>query len=229
MSPTEHITKSQSSGVSDIHFNKIEQEVIMYKPKDSFGNMGPGDGDTYLLIKWLVYFGSHVQSALPEKIRGRYWPNCHMICRALKIILGERVRVVDGYICGKSVVEFRDLGMENQMISNLSLSIDHSWLELPSGTWIDPFPAGMWSQSPIMFVPYGRYHDVNPGKIYIESETTVKLAVLPEVWEQAERIAQLLSFYPNVFDAAVSSEFVFHENIDELIAITAKYLTETLA
>ncbi len=123
------------------------------------------------------------------------WPNCHSACRALRIHFGDEVTIVDGHLMGRQLWEVFTLGGE-ETYSVIHPRINHSWLVLPDGARVDPFPAGIYSASPLLFPPFGNFEDVFPGSVYIEAETSFPETRTSRVWETATNIARVLAYFP---------------------------------
>ncbi len=193
----------------------------MYLCSEAVSKVSIRDLHTYLLIERLVNFGSNVLALLPKNIHDPFWPNCHSICRAIKVMLNERIEVVDGSIAG---IHSYEINGNTDIIHRKNGSIQHSWLTLQDNALVDPFPAGVFSRSPLLFPPFGKWQSVFPTNVYIPSSTPMTVATTPEVWEKVRNITHILSFFPGIFTLAESGM----HNPDSDISAAEKLAAETI-
>ena len=170
----------------------------MFATQDSIGYVSSRDKEVFSYVWLLLNFLSSVHKKSDKKVRDLIWPNCHSMCRALRIHLGELVTVVDGFITGRMQFEIIDLAGTIHHKGN-DCAINHSWLLLPDEARVDPFPAGVFAMSPLLFPPFGKYVDIYPETVYVPSEGGCAWAKDDIVWERATRLAQVLAFYPIAF------------------------------
>lgn len=172
----------------------------MFSTADCMGNVSKRDQEIFVLILRLMQFLRIVHDKI--SLRGKrhlvknIWPNCHSSCRALRVHLGDCVEVVDGCVIGASQYIVSD-GDDNSVFRKVDDSIQHSWLKLPDDSLVDPFPAGAYALSPILFPPFGRYQDVFPGSVYMAADKCPPYANTEATWKRAENIARILSFFPS--------------------------------
>ncbi len=165
----------------------------MFTAQESVGRISRSDKMIYSQITRLTRFFSKVHDEADKQRRKLFWPNCHSICRGLKIHLGDDVEVADGLMMGyRSYV----LKKEGQATLVPHESIRHSWLMLPDGASVDPFPPGVFAFSPLLFPPFGQFCDILPKQLYLPlGQGDTGWARTDEVWNRATRIAQVLYFH----------------------------------
>lgn len=171
----------------------------MFSTTNCLDNISKNDRNVFVLILRLMQFLRFTHDELNRQGKGdsakNIWPNCHSSCRALRVHIGDSVEVIDGSILGARHYIVLN-GDDESVFTRLDDSIQHSWLKLPDGALVDPFPAGAYAMSPILFPPFGLYHDVFPGSVYISADICPVYANTQEVWRRAENIAHVLAFFP---------------------------------
>ncbi len=170
----------------------------MFSTVNCLGNISKSDQKVFVLILRLMQFLRYVHDELSHRGQGslveNIWPNCHSSCRALRVHLGDSVEVIDGSILGARHYVVLN-GDDESVFTRLDDSIQHSWLKLPDDALVDPFPAGAYAMSPILFPPFGLYQDIFPGSVYVAADKC-PYANTEEVWRRAENIARILAFFP---------------------------------
>ena len=192
----------------------------MFSTKECLGRISCSDQRICAQIIGLMSFLCDVYDNADEVKRNPFWPNCHSSCRALKIHLGDMVEVIDGFLMGyRSYLILK--GDDVAQVSNDY--IEHSWLLLPDGATVDPFPAGVYATSPLIFPPFGMFQNVLPTQLYSAFDGVAPFASTDEVWARSKRIAQIFQFYPlRVDDPADDKDF--NVRMDEAVKQAVKFI-----
>ena len=105
-------------------------------------------------------------------------------------------------------------------------SIQHSWLKLPDDAWVDPFPAGAYALSPLLFPPFGLYHETFPASVYIPADNIPAYANAEMNWKRAENIAHVFSYFPYKTPKEVISikTSVLQQKLSEIAKEVAVYI-----
>ena len=170
----------------------------MFQTEECVGRCSDDDLFLFSRIYSVLTFLRKVQNGLDCDIKKRIWPNCHSLCRGLKIHFGDLLKVIDGHIVG--LKHYQVIESSGGVYTNRKDSIQHSWLVLPDKAIVDPFPAGVYATSPLLFPPFGQYHEIMPANIYIETECALKNTQTDEVWRNAGNIALVFSMDPESDD-----------------------------
>lgn len=193
------------------------------------GNVSEKDQKIFFVILRLMQFLRIVHDEI--SLRGKrhlvknIWPNCHSSCRALRVHLGDSVEVIDGCILGASQYIVLN-GDDDIVFRKDNNSIQHSWLRLPDDSLVDPFPAGAYALSPILFPPFGLYQDVFPGSVYVAADKCPPYANTEATWKRAENIAHILAFFPNTLEDVSQQKpgELLKKMSDASVAAAADYL-----
>jgi len=111
-------------------------------------------------------------------------PNCHAICRGLAKLI-PHTRVIDGNFIG-----LKHVMRKGKMHIKLRFAA-HTWLMLPSGSIIDPYPVGFMSTNPVLVVTRGIYKPFGQGA-YMPDKSTTKAHVTKEVLGKARELTRLI-------------------------------------
>lgn len=107
---------------------------------------------------------------------------CHSICRALSLVLKNKVQYVDGlYVSLKKYNDPKEYAV---------CRCDHTWLVTPSGSIINPYPVAMMTFSPLLFVNGGIYKNFVEA-IYNPDPSVTKEKGNRETWRKAFILAKL--------------------------------------
>ncbi len=203
----------------------------MYTTTEALGRVTTHDALVYDLMDNVVRFAVNVHERLPHPQREVVMPNCHSMVRAIKIMFGDKVTVVDGYIAGSS---HYSIGYDDAIHRiNYGGFIEHSWLELRDGAIVDVFPAGVYSSSPLLYPPFGQYHDVFPANVYHGSEGGVpeylKGEKLNHAWERAARIAEIMMGFPYLVSSLYYAGQIRNISLEGPIIETVARITPLLS
>ena len=193
----------------------------MFKTENCTGKISQQDKRIYFIITSLIEFLDAIYSELQdlgdagEIALNNVWPNCHGLCRALRIHLNDLVEVVDGSLIGaREYYVVSDL-KDEVIYEDIKFGIDHSWLKLRNGAVVDPFPAGVYATSPLLFPPFGEYADIFPERVYMKGENC-PYAKTEVMWNLAQNIARLLSYFPATYEE-LSEKLKAKEPISSLV------------
>ena len=110
--------------------------------------------------------------------------NCHSICRALAHHVPE-VTLVDGFVIG-----FELSTLDGHKAFTL-VQAEHSWLVLPKGAIMDPYPVGIMPFNPLLVVTKGEMQRFG-GNLYMPDAQVIKIIDTPEMHAEIEaNIAQM--------------------------------------
>lgn len=196
----------------------------MFNTSNCLGQISKQDHAIFLtisaLMKFLKFVHDRLHALKVDSLVKNIWPNCHSSCRAVHIQLGhDLVEVVDGSIAG--VGKYIVLGNDQNgdiLYEKMEDSINHSWLRLAGGAIVDPFPAGVWAASPLLFPPIGKYQDIFPGSVYVEGKNC-PFAKTEQNWMLAENLAHVFTFCPVSYEKVKWKDEIV---LDEILAKAAE-------
>ena len=110
--------------------------------------------------------------------------NCHSFCRALAHHVPE-VKLVDGYVIGF------EISVENDHKTLSMIRAEHSWLVLPKGAIMDPYPVGIMPFNPLLIPTRGDLKCFC-GNMYMPDPAVKDIVLTPEMLKEIEtNIAQM--------------------------------------
>lgn len=156
----------------------LSNSIIVDTPRE--------DLDIYANVaSLLIGINEYVGQIDPIKRKGLYY-DCHSVCRAIAIIV-MHLKVADGYIVGA------EQSVTPEGIHFTPKYCDHSWLTTPSGTIIDPYPAGVGvlCGTPLLINKNGRNSRFIAGLYVADARVTSRIAGR-EMHRKSSVLAQII-------------------------------------